>query len=450
MSNDDQNPFRAPDAGQEVFTNVNAEAGFRSRAWPWSVCGILALATLLNYMDRQALSVTMPTLKQNFQLTEDRIGRVEAAFGYAFAAGSLLFGFLADRWGPKWLYPVVLAGWSLAGVATSFAASPVIPTWLESSGDPAGTGVYRWLLVCRIALGLCEAGHWPCALLTVRAILSSEQRTLGNGVLQSGASIGAIIVPLYIEFADRAGQHWTFAFWSVGLAGLAWIPAWFALVAGADLRGTVGRAAVTEDAPAKQSETGLFRRLLTAGIVVATLTVSWQFLRAWLVLFLQDHHQYTPQAARGLMSGYFLASDAGCLMSGVLVARLTRSGRSVDQSRLITFATFCALTACGAVVPFAGNGWLMIVLLLVTGAGILGLHPVYYSITQDLSARHMGALSGLLAAGGWVVSSTFQMLIGDEIKAAKSYDTGLMIVGLAPMIGLIALAVIWPKSRAEP
>ena len=84
-------------------------------------------------------------------------------------------------------------------------------SWFEASDDEPGTGVYRWLLICRIVLGACEAGHWPCALLTVRAILSAKDRTLGNGILQSGASIGAILVPLYVQAAERAASLVTFA-----------------------------------------------------------------------------------------------------------------------------------------------------------------------------------------------------------------------------------------------
>lgn len=420
-----------------------------SRSWPWAVCGVLLLATLLNYMDRQALAVTLPTLKQQFNLAEGRVGMVEGCFGFAFAFGSLLFGWLADRLGPRLLYPAVLAGWSVAGIATALAGQPWVTSLLETAQDPAGTGVYRWLLICRIALGICEAGHWPCALLTVRAILTSEHRTLGNGILQSGASIGAVIVPLYVEAAERAGQSWEFPFWSIGVVGLLWVPLWFAVVGTSNLRvpklaeGPTGAA----NAATTSSLNDLMRRLIVLGTIVATLTISWQFLRAWLALFLQDHHGYSKEATRGLMSGYFIASDVGCVLSGILVARLTAIGWSVHSSRVTGFLIFTILTACGALVPFAGNGWLMVSLLFIAGAGILGLHPFYYSLTQELSARHMGSLCGALAAGGWIVSSASQILLGRRIEATKSYELGLLMVGLAPMIGLMALILIWPKTE---
>ncbi len=447
-----------------TMTNGETDERKTGEWWPWAVCVALLLATMLNYMDRQALAVTLPTLKEKFHLAEGRVGMVEGCFGYAFAVGSLLFGWLADRMGPRYLYPLVLAGWSVAGIATSLAGQEFVTTVLQQPDDEPGTGVFRWLLICRVALGLCEAGHWPCALLTVRAILSARQRTLGNGILQSGASIGAVLVPLYIEAAERAGQSWEFPFWSIGIAGLAWIPLWLVLIRGRDLLAVKSDDAATAGGSANQSvasteadssggTVGFIRRIVVLTVIVSTLTISWQFLRAWLALLLQDHHGYSKQATRGLMSGYFIASDVGCILSGLTVAWLVRRGLSVHGARLSGFLLFAVLTACGALVPYCGDGRLMVLMLFVAGAGILGLHPFYYSLTQEISARRMGSVSGALAAVGWIVSSTSQILLGQRIEATKSYELGLLLVGLAPMAGFVCLWLLWPKPsthRSEP
>jgi ACS family hexuronate transporter-like MFS transporter len=185
-------------------------------------------------------------------------------------------------------------------------------------------------------------------------------------------------------------------------------------------------------------------------VVVATLTISWQFLRAWLALFLQDHHGYTPLATRALMPGYFIVADVGCILSGALVTKLTRRGWLVQPARLLGYVIFAVLAAAAALIPFAGSGWLMVALLYIAGAGILGLQPYYSSRTQELSAKRMGILSGGLAAWGWIVSSLNQILVGRHIEATRSYELGLMIVGLAPAIGLIALLLWWPRISTSP
>lgn len=418
----------------------------RASTWAWCVCIMLLLATMLNYMDRQALSVILPTLKAEYNLTESRVGMIEGCFGFAFAFGSLLFGWLADRWGPRYLYPAILTGWSLAGVATAAAGQPEWMAMLESSTDEPGTGVYYWLLGCRIALGLFEAGHWPCALLTVRAILTAKDRTLGNGILQSGASLGAVGVPIYIELADRAGQSWEFAFWSIGIGGLMWVPAWFILIGGHELKRP--KVEPTSTPVMQEPLSVLLRKLFVLAIVICTLVISWQFLRAWLGLFLQDYHGYSKQMTRGLMSGYFIVADVGCLLAGVFVTRMVAGGFSLDAARKWGYLIFGLLSACIALIPQAGSGPLMVALLFIGAAGILGLHPFYYSLAQEISATRMGLLSGGLAALGWVVGSVAQIWLGAHIEATQSYQLGFLIVGLVPLIGLIALLFFWPRQRS--
>lgn len=441
----------------------------RPGAWKWWVCGVLLLATFLNYMDRQALAVTLPELKREYNLAERRVGKVEGCFGFAFAAGALFFGILADRFGPRKLYPVVLTGWSLAGIATGFAANPEVAstlegpgidslvkglrlTWLLETGEETGTGTFRWLLLCRTVLGLCEAGHWPCAFITVQRLMALKDRPLGNSILQSGAAFASILIPLYAEFIESRGWGWPVTFWSIGIGGLLWVPLWLTLIRREDLELHPARPDELDEAGVPRPPTpvippGFLRRLAALAVIAASLTVSWQFLRAWLPLLL-DFHGYSRLDTRLATAGYFIAAEVGCIVGGVVVKWLVSRGWAVHRARVLMFAVFAGLTAAAALVPFLGSGPLMIAGLMIAGAGILGLHPLHYSLGQDLSRRRMGLLSGGLATGGWMVSSVFQFLIGDRIQATKSYDVGLVIAGLAPLVGLVALLVLW-KPQAN-
>jgi ACS family hexuronate transporter-like MFS transporter len=413
---------------------------------------VLLLATFLNYMDRQALAVTLPELKRDYHLAERRIGVVEGCFGFAFAAGSLLFGLLADRFGPRALYPVVLVGWSVAGIATGFAGYPEVTSFLEGPDDEPGAGTFRWLLIWRTALGLFEAGHWPCALITAQRLLTAKDRPLGNAILQSGATFATILIPLYAELVDRLGWGWPVVFWSIGVGGLVWVPLWLALVKAEDLEhrerepDDLDEAGVPPAPPPPADVTGFLRRLVVLGIIVTCLTISWQFLRAWLTLLL-DFHGYNRLDARLATSAYFIAAEVGCILAGVVVKVLAWRGCAVHTARVLTFAGFAGLTAVAALVPLAGTGPLMVGGLMVAGAGILGLHPLYYALTQELPRRRMGALSGGLATCGWVVSSVFQILIGARIQETRSYDVGLTVAGLVPLVGLAALVVLWKPDR---
>src|SRR4051794_28356821 len=126
----------------------------RSRAWIWSVCGLLLLATMLNYMDRQTLAQMAERICRELDLSDAQYGQLETGFGLAFATGGILTGLLADRVNVRWLYPAMVLGWSTVGFATAWATD------------------FTSLLICRVLLGLFEAGQWPCALVTSQRLLS--------------------------------------------------------------------------------------------------------------------------------------------------------------------------------------------------------------------------------------------------------------------------------------
>src|SRR2546428_2048669 len=112
----------------------------RTASWKWYVCGLLLLATMLNYMDRQTLPQVSTDIKHEFELRElkfsdEDYGKLEEGFGLAFALGGLISGFLVDWLSIRWMYPAVLLGWSAAGFATAWADD------------------FHTLLVCRIVLG---------------------------------------------------------------------------------------------------------------------------------------------------------------------------------------------------------------------------------------------------------------------------------------------------------
>ena len=196
-----------------------AEPALRRGQYAWILVGLLWVVAVLNYLDRQALPQMATELKQRYELGDSRYGVVERNFSWAFAAGSVLFGLIADRLGPRLVYPVVLLGWSVAGLATPLMSNPSVTQHVANPDDPT-SGPFRWLLLCRTMLGLFEAGHWPCALLTARQILTTRDRPLGNGLLQSGASIGAVLIPFYVMAVRHCGGGWQIVFWTVGAAGL--------------------------------------------------------------------------------------------------------------------------------------------------------------------------------------------------------------------------------------
>jgi MFS transporter, ACS family, hexuronate transporter len=418
------------------------------RAWKWWVCGVLLLATMLLYMDRLTLAVTATLLKQTIHLDDARYGRLEEWFSYAFAFGGILFGFVADRVGPRRLYPIVLAGWSLAGLATPAAVLPSVVDWLGDPGDP-GSGEFRWMLACRTLLGFFESGHWPCALIAARNVLSADQRPLGNSILQSGASLGAVLTPLVIEGFRLAGAPWQTPFVVIGAIGLVWVPLWLRLTRAGDVNQRPGSETRAATDPSTRGARIALQFLLLV-VIVVTISLTWQIHRAWQPKYLKENRGYLEGQANLFASGYYLVADVGCLSAGGLVSVLVARRVPVRWARVVVFAICASLVSLSVAVPFMERGPWLLAALLAVGAGALGAHPQYYALAQELPARHMGMLSGVLSATSWVVVGFAQRRMGDYVNQTHSYDLPLIVTGLSPLVGLIAfLALVAVTDRSR-
>ncbi|MEQ1852748.1 MAG: MFS transporter [Chthoniobacteraceae bacterium] len=400
----------------------------RSASWKWWVTGLLLLATMINYMDRVTLANASVRVTRELGLSEVQYGNLELAFGWAFAAGSLVFGFLADRWRTYFLYPAVLAGWSLMGMAAG---------WSHGFGE---------LIVCRTLLGFFEAGHWPCALKTTFTLLNERDRTMGNSVLQSGASIGAIITPQIMKMmmTDQPGS-WRTTFIVVGGVGFLWVAGWFLCLRPRDLE----RATATASKPDAPDLGVIIRsgRFWAVALLIVGAQAVWHIYRVWLMKFLQTGRGYEEKMALDFNSLYFIATDVGCILAGFVSVWLIRGKASPPHdARRTVYAGACMLTSLCIFIPWLGKGWALLAVLLLIGAGALALFPCYYSFVQELSATHVGRLTGLLSLWVWAVTSPMHSFFGMLADRTKSYDLGLVIAGLAPWLGVFAMKFLWRKG----
>jgi ACS family hexuronate transporter-like MFS transporter len=496
----------------------------RSPSWKWLVCGLLLLATMLNYMDRLTLNLSAARIMGEFGLDERQYGQLESYFGFAFAVGAIIFGWLADRWNITLLYPLAVLAWSAAGFATGLAQG------------------FLGLLLCRSLLGLAEAGNWPCALRTTQHILAPGQRGMGNSILQSGAALGAIITPLVIAALvlegnparyptwvagavgglAGAGQPgvpfagvlpgalapvyhpgaWRYPFMIIGAIGVTWVLLWLLGVRRSDLAierraspsliGIVGwlvlllsldvalqirriddprvtvpvklgvcalgitavarwlfRCTRADSQGEKLPRRDFVRRFWVLVVLVVAVNITWHFFRAWMPLFLQRGHEYGEATVAWFTSAYYVSTDAGSLTAGAVSLYLARRGGAVHTSRLWVFGACTGLTALSVAAAVLGRGPLLLGLLLVIGFAALGLFPIYYSFSQELTTRHQGKLTGALGCICWLSMYALHAVVGELVKATGSYATGVALAGLAPLVGLAVLLLLWQPARSR-
>src|SRR5262245_51386329 len=422
--------------GRQILEPVNAIPQTRSASWKWWVCGLLLFASMINYMDRQTLANAAVRITAQFTLNQEQYGNLELVFGWAFAVGSVLFGVLVDRLSVRWVYPAVLVLWSATGFATGLVQS------------------YDGLLICRTLLGFFEAGHWPCAIKTTQRLLDPKDRAMGNSLLQSGASVGAILTPLVMQtMLTEQLESWRTPFQVIGAIGVVWIIFWFAMIRDADVCSapvsTPRRDSGVSD-PGASWRVLLSRRMLAVLLMVACINTCWQTLRAWLPKFMMEGRGYAEGEALYFNSLFYIATDVGCLGAGALTLWLARRGVSVHRSRLLVFIGCAGLTALTTLVSFLPKGWPLLGVLLLVGAGALGVFPVYHALAQELSPYHQGRVTGISGVAAWAFSSPAQKFFGRLVDQTGSFDAGFALAGWLPLLAVVPLCLLWSKPKVDP
>jgi ACS family hexuronate transporter-like MFS transporter len=401
----------------------------------WWVCLLLMQATVVNYMDRMALNQLAVEIKTSLRLDDFQYSLIESIFSVAFALGAVCTGFVVDRVSVRWVYPLAVLGWSAAGMLTGFADS------------------FGMLLACRFALGAFEAANWPCGIRTTRTVLRPEERSFGNALFQSGTAFGAVVTPLVVlaivkwAAAHGVSDAWRIPFRIIGAIGLVWVGLWFLTIPGRMVR-------PAPEAPGQGAAEGggrfadVFRdpRFWALAAAVVAINITWHGYRTWLPLFLRKQRGYTLEEMSAFTTLYYLLADVGSWTVGLLTLVLCRRGVGVHASRLLGFLA-CALLTLGTVcVPFLPNTWVLQAGLLAVAFGALGLFPTYFALTQELSAKHQGKVTGTLGACAHGALAAIYPVEGWICRATDSYEWVLGGVGVFPLLALVLILWLWPKT----
>lgn len=449
-----------------LFPKVDDGSIPRSRVI--AVCLLLLLASAVNYMDRQTLAVAAPRIKEEFNLGSIQYGNVEAIFGYSFAVGTLFWGFLVDRISVRWIYPIGLLGWSLMGFLTGWARN------------------YEELYFCRLFLGFFESAHWPCGLKTTQALLSRQGRAMGNSVLQSGTSIGAILTPLVmLAILTPEPGSWRVGFQGIAIVGATWVFLWLYVVRDKDLeiQHPEDRKGYTSGDNAPWWQAIFTRQFVMIVLFVISINTMWQLVRAWLPLIMRENYGFSERQTLIFNSLWYIFTDLGCFASGVLALTMAHRGWSIKSARLLSLSLGVFLFASIAAVPFLYHRvqeskeptkvatvanpietvtwaeeaklffeleplqFAMLGVLLISGAGALAIFPIYYSFAQDVSPLHPGKVTSVAGTAGWLASSYAQPWFGWLKERTGNYDWGLFIISVLPVFPLIAIYFFWPEPK---
>jgi ACS family hexuronate transporter-like MFS transporter len=430
-----------------------SDAGFTTAAPPksnvrWVVCGLLFLATTINYMDRSVFSLIEPLLHLPFmgwipgldaahQVAYDiNFGRVLIYFQIAYGFGFLFAGRIIDKLGTKTGYALAIGIWACASISHSLVASV------------AG------FCIARIFLGLGESGNFPAAIKATTEWFPAEERALATGLFNSGTNASFFIAPILIA-AVTAKWGWHAAFITTGSMGLFWLVLWLIFPYN-KLRRT---SSETQAALAPVTQGGSLTSILVrhrgfwAFLIAKGLTDPiWWFYLFYLPKFLNDSYGLDLNHVKYPLIVIYTAATVGSIVGGGLSGFRMKRGHTVNSGRKFALLICAVCVLPIMLVPhmgtlFPNNAWPAIGLFCLATAAHQGWSANLFSTPSDMfpstsvsTVVSLGGASG--AIGGavftWIVSHYFSLhpLVIFTL-AAFAYVVALVIFQLlVPRLGI--------------
>ena len=375
-------------------------------------------ATVINYMDRQTLSVAAPVLREQFHMSNTEYSRVVFAFMLAYTISNGISGPVIDRLGTRVGYALCIAWWSVAAMLHAFAQGAV------------SLGAARFLL------GIGEAGNWPGGVKVVAEWFPERERALASGIFNSGSAVGAILAPPVVAYILLT-FGWPTAFVAVGLIGFVWLAFWWPVYRTPE---AAANEVVVPPVPV--------RELLRSRFVIA-LTISkifldpvWYFYTFWFPEYLK-HGRNFDMAAIGKYSWIpFMVAGIGNYAGGWLSAYLLKLGWSVTSARKTGVTFFAVLMMSAIPAVLVDSAWVSMALVSVAMMGYTGALANMLAMPADVFPKTaVGSIWGLASLGSGFGGMLFSLLTGWAVDH-YSYTPVFIGFGLLP---LICAAILWSQ-----
>jgi ACS family hexuronate transporter-like MFS transporter len=415
----------------------------------WTICAMLFVATTINYMDRQVLSILKPFLagatihiepffrgwpnvQRSISMNDVQYGNVVWCFQIAYAIGVIFAGRLVDRLGCRRGYPLVTAVWSLSAMGHALVKSVV------------GFGVARFFL------GLGESGNFPAAIKATAEWFAPKERALATGVFNSGAGVGAILAPFIIP---KVVLHfgWRAAFLVTGTFSALWIVWWSIRYRTPQVSSDPERE-LDKDVPAGPVIPWwhFLRYRQTWGFALGKFLTDpvWWFYLFWLPDFFNKSFKLDLTHIGLPLVVIYVCSTVGSVFGGWLPKGFVRIGLPLKRARLAT------MLVCGClVVPimFAGglhSMWTAVALLSVATSAHQGWSANIFTTASDMfPAEHVGTVVSFGQVGGALGGAIFAQIAGHILQFTGSYVPLFVFCGFAYLIAWGVLNLLAPGLK---
>ena len=430
----------------------------------WVICGLLFLATTVNYMDRQVLSLTWKDfISPEFHWTDSNYGNITAAFSIFYAIANLFAGKFIDWMGTKKGYLIAIFVWSLGAclhagcgwAAMKWGGYTSIAELGQLTGDAAvmlATISMYMFLACRMVLALGEAGNFPAAIKVTAEYFPKKDRAFSTSIFNSGASVGALAAPATIPLLARA-WGWEMAFIIIGVLGFVWMGLWMWLYEKPHKSKYVNQAElnyieqdsdiaeVQNKQEAKEEKTISFWKCFTFkqtwSFIVGKLMTDgvWWFFLFWAPAYFSDQYGYTSDSLMGILLILTLYAIVTVVSIGggyLPTYFVEKRGMNPYLGRMRAMLIFACFPVLGLLAQPLGaySAWWPAILIGILGAGHQAWSANLFSTIGDMFPKStIGTITGIGSMAGGLGSFAINKGSGEFFDWASAQGGAFTVLG---------------------
>lgn len=412
----------------------------------WWIIGLVCLATIINYIDRAALGIMWPQMREDLNLTEQDYAWIINIFTITYAAGKFISGRIYDKVGTRIGFVLSIFFWSLASALHFFARGA------------ASLGIFRGLL------GVAEAGNWPGAVKNNAEWFPIKERALAQGIFNAGAGIGSIIAaPVIAELFGAYG--WQITFLIIGVIGFIWIVPWVVInktlpanhpwIKDEEREHILSDQQTSQDSAEDQGLTivQILSQRESWGVIAARFFIEpiWWLFVFWMPIYLYKEFNFNVKEIGYYAWFPYVGAMLGSLAGGWYAKRLLQD-HTVDKARkqtVLIAVVIIVVSILGAIL-FANTPEKFVSFVFMVLFGFQFAISNIQTIPSDLlSGKSVGTLAGLGGSIGAVSVIIMNWLI--PIITVESYTPAFFILAvLAPLCLLSIHLLIKNISPLKP